>query len=109
VHDFTHADHLAQMNAGLPSLRKNSLSPQLRPLCNKGTASAGPRKPTKSTSGFSPCKSSDWQSTPGRSFSAACSAPEAAEKLNQPRISQGLVTGHDFSHADKANQINAGL
>jgi hypothetical protein len=36
-------------------------------------------------------------------------ALHAAEKLNQPRISQGLVTGHDFSRADKANQIDVGL
>jgi hypothetical protein len=36
-------------------------------------------------------------------------AKQAAEKLNQRRISQGFVTGHDFSRADKANQIDVGL
>jgi hypothetical protein len=34
---------------------------------------------------------------------------QAAEKLIEEPKSQGFVTGHDFSHADKANQINVGL
>jgi hypothetical protein len=34
---------------------------------------------------------------------------QAAEKLMKHAIFPGFVTGHDFSRADKANQINAGL
>jgi hypothetical protein len=36
-------------------------------------------------------------------------ASQAAEKLNEEPNSQGFVTGHDFSRADKSNQIDAGL
>jgi hypothetical protein len=36
-------------------------------------------------------------------------ALQAAEKLAHSSISRGFVTGHDFSHAAKANQINVGL
>jgi hypothetical protein len=37
------------------------------------------------------------------------SALQAAEKFAYRSISRGFVTGHDFSHAAKANQINVGL
>jgi hypothetical protein len=33
---------------------------------------------------------------------------QAAEKLDIAAISGGVVTGHDFSRADKDNQINVG-
>ena len=36
-------------------------------------------------------------------------ALQAAEKLIRAAIFKGFVTGHDFSRADKANQINRGL
>jgi hypothetical protein len=36
-------------------------------------------------------------------------ALKAAEKLIATAIPYGFVTGHDFSRADKARQINVGL
>jgi uncharacterized protein YktB (UPF0637 family) len=36
-------------------------------------------------------------------------ALEVAEKLIETAIPDGFVTGHDFSRADKAHQINVGL
>jgi hypothetical protein len=36
-------------------------------------------------------------------------ALQAAEKLIETAIPDGFVTGHDFSRADKAHQINVGL
>jgi hypothetical protein len=36
-------------------------------------------------------------------------ALQPAEKLDSATILAGFVTGHDFSRADKANQINVGL
>ena len=36
-------------------------------------------------------------------------ALQAAEKLLVEPILERFVSGHDFSHADKANQINVGL
>jgi hypothetical protein len=36
-------------------------------------------------------------------------ASQAAEKPTRPPDFKRFVTGHDFSHADKANQINVGL
>jgi hypothetical protein len=51
----------------------------------------------------------------GRGFSRAAQgqieswALKAAEKLIATAIPYGFVTGHDFSRADKALQINVGL
>ena len=36
-------------------------------------------------------------------------ALQAAEKLIRAAKFRGFVTGHDFSRADKPNQINVGL
>jgi cell division protein YceG involved in septum cleavage len=35
--------------------------------------------------------------------------PKAAEKLTQAAVFRRSVSGHDFSHANKANQIDVGL
>jgi hypothetical protein len=46
---------------------------------------------------------------PSGFFGANVRAEQATEKLDLAAISGGFVTGHDFSRADKANQINVGL